>query len=226
VTTNFTHRQTGGQIAEISTGHKNVETRQNMPDDTDKLLNPSKMDGPTVSWTVADLFVKNPKVAMAYHVSSAGYDYMTVVGVAVGGLLSFTPLGKNSTPLSMMATSGLIGGCTGMAAGLMAMQAVSRKGNEASPPWNEDGIQQRVNGLQHNYKVRALDRGVWLGIAATGGLLAVTRTSPLKWGLHSGTLGVLQALSLGSAVGSVISIGCIFATTVGNDMPEYGDDDD
>lgn len=196
-----------------------------MPEDTDTLLNPSKMDGPTVPWTVADLFVKNPKAAMAYHVASAGYDLLTPVGVAVGGLLSFTPLGKNSTPLRMMATSGLMAGCTGIASGLMAMQATANKGNEASPPWNEDGIQQRVNGLQHNYKVRVLDRGVWLGIAVTGGLLAVTTTSPVRWGLHSGTLGVLQALSLGSAVGSVVSMGCIYAATVDNDMPDYGDDD-
>lgn len=196
-----------------------------MPEDSDDLLNPSKMDGPTVPWTVADLFVKNPQVAMAYHVAGAGYDVLTPVGVLVGGLLSFTPLRKNSTPLRMMGTCGLIAGCTGMTVGLLGMVATAKKGDEASPPWNEEGIQQRVNGLRHNYKVRVLDRGVWLGIAAAGGLLVVTR-SPARMGLHPSMLGILQALSLGSAVGSVASMACIYASIVDNDYPKYDDDDD
>lgn len=195
-----------------------------MPEESNELLNPSKMDGPTVPWTVADLFVKNPRVAMAYHVAGAGYDVLTPVGVIAGGLLSFTPLGKNSTPLRMMGTTGLIAGCTGMAVGLLGMSATASKGNEASPPWNEEGIQQRVNGLKHNYKVRVLDKGVWLGIAAAGGLLVVTR-SPARLGLYPGMLGIFQALSLGSAVGSVASMGCIYAATVDNEYPKYDDDD-
>jgi hypothetical protein len=111
-----------------------------------------------------------------------------------------------------------------MAAGLLGMLAIANKGNEASPPWNEEGIQQRVNGLQHNYKVRVLDKGVWLGIAAAGGLLVATR-SPARLGLYPGMFGIFQALSLGSAVGSVASMGCVYAATVNNDDAKYDDDD-
>ena len=177
------------------------------------LLDPRTMDGPVVTTTVADWFQENARVAVTYHVVSAGFASLTPIGAAVGGALWYSGLYKPfPTALPMLGTAGLVAGGAGMALGYFGMRAVASQGADASPiPWTEDGIQQRVNGLSHNFKVRVLDLSLWSGMGlATGAMLFAG--GPASLGLSSGTLGVLQGLSLGAAAGTLGAIGCVIAT--------------
>jgi hypothetical protein len=160
------------------------------------------MDGPSISWTVADLFKVNNKLFMTYHVTASGCDYLAPLGCAVGALaLPNISRFSNLTRLQAAGTGGLMLGGTGMGLGLIAMINIATSKNPRIP-WDDDGIQMRVDGLSHNYRVRALDLGVWLGVAAAGATL-VYAGGPTKLGLSPGNFGKMQALALGSAVGSV-----------------------
>jgi hypothetical protein len=157
------------------------------------------MDGPTIPWTVADLFVSPPKLAMVYHVSSAGYSVFNPTGSLLGGVLALGSMARGGTgPYTpLIANGGLVGGALGITLGLAGLYSKARQGEALEPlPWNDDGIQMRVNGLQHNYKVRTLDLSVWTGVAVATALYAVRPKilSPLS---------LLQVVSLGSTLGSL-----------------------
>jgi hypothetical protein len=79
-------------------------------------------------------------------------------------------------------------------------------------PFDDAGIQNRVDGMCHNYRIRAMDLGVWMGILAAGGVLAYKGCDASTLGLSTGTLGQLQAIGLGSASASVLSMLYISAT--------------
>jgi len=100
------------------------------------------------------------------------------------------------------------------------MQKKARQGESASPPWNDEGIQQRVDGLSHNFKVRVLDLSAWAGVGVAAGAM-VLAGGPKKFKFSPGILGVMQGLSLGSALGSLGAIGCIFST-----RPKFDEDED
>lgn len=169
----------------------------------------SKMEDPKIPWTIADLSsIPSAKMGVVYHVMGTPFDLFNPTGAVIGGLLSFTSFGKRVGAIPMIANGGLLAGGAGMSLGLMALYGVSQKGEQASPPWNDEGIQQRVDGLRHNFHVRILDLSVWSGIGLAGGITAFIG-GPAKLGLANGTLGVLQALSLGSTVGSLAGMGCI-----------------
>lgn len=173
------------------------------------------MDGPVIKNTVADLLKSNPELFMTYHVMCTPFVLFNTVGVLLGGgLYGIIGLRHSALPsaLATMGTAGLVTGCGGMLLGLGALAATSKKGEAASPPWNENGIQQRVDGLSHNFKVRVLDVSVWSGMGLAVGALLLAGGHPAKLKLSGGTLGVLQALSLGSAIGSLGAFGCIYKT--------------
>lgn len=179
------------------------------------------MDGPVVKYTVADLFQSSPRLFMTYHVMGTPFNIFNTAGVLLGGVLALTPLRKRfPSALALMGTSGMIAGCGGMALGLAKMNMIAGKGDANEPiPWNDEGIQQRVDGISHNFKVRVLDISVWTGIGlATGALFFAG--GPAKLGLSGKTLGVLQAMSVGSAIGGLSAFGCIFST-----LPKKDDDD-
>jgi len=157
---------------------------------------------------------------MTYHVMSAGYDAFTPVGATVGGILYGIRWRPFPSVLAMMGTGGLIGGSLGMVLGLTTMQKKARQGESASPPWNDEGIQQRVDGLSHNFKVRVLDLSAWAGVGVAAGAM-VLAGGPKKFKFSPGILGVMQGLSLGSALGSLGAIGCIFST-----RPKFDEDED
>jgi len=167
------------------------------------------MDGPTIKWTVADLFLARPRVALTYHVSTSGWSYMVPVWMTLGGLLNVaTPVRARFFPtltsLQFVGNSGLIGGVFGACAGAGLMYAMSKK-EDIAIPFTDEGIQQRVDGLHYNFKVRTLDLGTWTGIgAASVMLLAVGGQT--KLGLASSVMGVAQGLAYGSAIGSMASI--------------------
>lgn len=167
------------------------------------------MDGPEVKWTVNDLFSESSdETFMAYHVASAGWDFMAPAGCMLGGILysAWRPLPF----LQMIGTGGLIAGCAGMCFGTMGMAQAKSKGELAKPlPWNEDGVKMRVDGLKHNYTVRIFDKCAWIGIAAGGALVALSR-GPTRLGLSRGLLGTAQALTLGSSLGSFAAAGLAF----------------
>jgi hypothetical protein len=162
----------------------------------------SSMDGPTIKWTVADSTKVNNKLFMTYHVMSSGYDFLTPLGCLFGAVgLPSTSKFSNLSRLQAAGTGGLIAGGTGMAMGLLAM-TMTAYAKEPRYPWDEDGIQMRVDGISRNYFVRSMDLGVCLGIAAAGASLAYAG-GPATLGLSAGTFGRLQAVALGSAMGSV-----------------------
>jgi hypothetical protein len=79
-------------------------------------------------------------------------------------------------------------------------------------PFDEAGIQNRVDGMSHNYRIRAMDLGVWMGALAAGGVLAYNGCNATTLGLSTGTLGQLQAIGLGSASASVLTMMYVTAT--------------
>lgn len=171
------------------------------------------MNDPVISKTVADLFKGYPYMFITYHVMSSGYNLFTPIGALFDGAAhAIHGVRKGPTALQTMGSTGLIAGCAGMTLGLAALINAASKGDKASPPWTIEGRQQRVDGLSRNFKVRALDLGVWSGIVfATGTLFffggpQVVRLSP-------GALGVAQGISLGSAIGSLASVGFILLQT-------------
>ena len=155
------------------------------------------MDGPSIRWAVMDTVAQSPSQAMVYHVVNAGYGVGNPVGSLVGGIVALAMLrGRKGSYLTYISNGGLIGGALGMTFGLSGLYAQSLRGEACEPlPWNEDGIQMRVNGLRHNYKVRLLDNSVWfgLGLGASMFLLGNKRFPSLSF---------LQWLSLGSTLGS------------------------
>lgn len=166
---------------------------------------------------------------MTYHVMSAGYGALTPLGVGTGAALYYTgwyrPLPQSSA-LANLATAGLVAGGAGMCLGLYKKSLIARQQQGTAPsknklPWTDEGIQQRVDGLSHNFKVRVLDVSVWSGIGLATGVLLLAG-GPVALGLSSGLPGVLQGWSLGSAAGSLGAIGCIMATTT----PSSKQDDD
>lgn len=185
------------------------------------LLNPKTMDGPVVAHTVADLFRSHPRTFMTYHVMSAGYGALTPLGVGTGAILYYTGLyrplssSSSSSALANIATAGLVAGGAGLCLGLYKKNQIARQQVTAPSknklPWTDDGIQQRVDGLSHNFKVRVLDLSVWTGIGVATGVL-LWAGGPVALGLSPGLPGILQGWSLGSAAGSVGAIGCIMAT--------------
>jgi hypothetical protein len=126
----------------------------------DDLLDPKVMDGPAIKFTMADLFKSNPKVFLAYHVMMTPFGIFNTAGVLLGGALYGVGVRRLPSALAMMGTTGIIAGTAGMALGLSALVSTAQKGEKAEPPWNAGGIEQRRNGLSHNYKVRAMDLGV------------------------------------------------------------------
>jgi hypothetical protein len=147
-----------------------------MKKDHTKVPDPKFMDGPIVHWTVADLFKSDKKTFMKYHVMESGYGALTPVGTILGGIVYGVGIRPFPSALQMMGTTGLVTGVAGMILGLTRMNKVASQGESASPPWTDDGIQNRVDGLSHNFKVRTLDLSVWsgMGLAAGALVLAVT----------------------------------------------------
>jgi hypothetical protein len=176
------------------------------------LLDPKTMDGPVIKFTMADLLKSNPKVLLAYHAMITPFGIFNTAGVLLGGALYGVGVRRLPSALAMMGTTGIIAGTAGMALGLSALASKAQKGEEAEPPWNADGIEQRVNGLSHNYKVRAMDLGVWCGSSlALGALLVNGGAAPPSLKLSAGRLGLLQSLSLGSFVGVSCAMGNIYS---------------
>jgi hypothetical protein len=194
------------------------------------LLDPKTMDGPAVSYTVHDLFRSNPKLFLTYHVASTPFDVFNTIGVILGtGLYGcgvrapaavVAQAGNTSAVAIMSSTTGLTLGCIGMVLGLTKLSMIASQGENATPiPYNDDGIQQRVNGLSHNFMVRIIDLSCWsgMGLAATA-LIVAGGPSNLK--LSTGTLGIFQALSLGSALGGLGAFGCLYSVHRRNKMDD------
>lgn len=192
--------------------------------DTYDLLDPRTMDGPVVKYTVQDVFKSNPTGLITYHAMALGYDYLSIVGAIVGGASYVAKYRPYPNILQSIGTGSLIGGCTGVVLGLAAVAGIASKGENASPPWNADGRQQRVDGLSHNFKVRVADLGGWSGVAVAAGTVAAFG-GPIKVGLSAGPFGVLQALSLGTAAGTLLSVGYLTYQDKKNALTDDDDDD-
>jgi hypothetical protein len=181
------------------------------------LLDPKTMDGPVVRATVQDLLQSYPYLSLTYHCATTGSFLLNTVGVAIGaglygcGIHRLPLLAAAPSWAALSGTTGCALGGVGMAAGLAALAGISRKGENATPiPFTNDGVQQRVDGLRHNYMVRLVDLSCWsgMGLAATA---LVVAGGPAKLQLSVGTLGVMQALSLGSALGGLGAFGCLYS---------------
>jgi hypothetical protein len=178
--------------------HKLEENKQN-------LLATSSMDGPSVPIAPNDLLKFNNKLFLLYHVMGSGYDYLTPLGCVIGSVAipALLPKFKELTRLQAAGTGAVVAGGTGMSLGLIAL-INARSSTEPKLPWDEAGIQNRIDGLSNNYRVRCMDLGVWLGVLVAGGTLAY-KGGPTELGLSAGPLGKWQAIGLGSAVASILT---------------------
>jgi hypothetical protein len=191
---------------------------------------------PVVKHTVADLFLlsHSNRLFLTYHVMSAGSSALNAAGVVLGGGLygasallfpgRLAATTASTSALAFMGTTGLVAGCAGAMLGIGKIIKVAttmqqqRQGEtdvaapaKSTPPWNDIGIQQRVDALQRNFTVRVMDVSVWSGMGLVAGLLLYAG-GPSNLKLSSGTLGVMQALSLGSAVGALGGLSCVYST--------------
>lgn len=162
------------------------------------------MDGPSVSWTINDIFKFDNRIFLLYHCMGSGYDYFTPLGCLIGGLaLPRTSKFSHLTALQAAGTGSAVAGGIGLTLGLMSLVG---KANSKDPaiPFDSAGIQRRVDGISHNYRIRAMDLGVWIGTLTAGGAM-LAAGGPTKLGLSAGSLGRVQGLALGSALGSIVS---------------------
>lgn len=197
-TENVAHQQLRDRMQDLKKDTRRISSGK------DPVRLASSMDGPTVPWTVNDIFKFNNQIFIAYHCMGTGYDYFSALGCALGGIvLPNTSKFSHMSRLQAAGMGGAIGGGTGMALGLFALVG---KINAKDPPlpWDSDGIQTRVDGLSHNYRIRAMDLGVWLGILGAGGSVLYAG-GPLRLGLSNGPVGYVQAIGIGSAVGSIVA---------------------
>lgn len=173
----------------------------------------SGMDGPSVPFAPNDLLTFNNDLFLTYHVMGSGYNYMTPVGCLIGSVaLPLLPKFQNLTRLQAAGTGAIYAGGAGMTLGLLAMLK-HRTAKEPKMPFDQAGMQNRVDGLRHNYRVRCMDVGVALGVVAAGATLAYKGGgNPTTLGLSAGTMGTLQAIGLGSAAASVLTNVYIGAT--------------
>ncbi len=194
------------------------------PPERTGLLDPKTMDGPKVPFTVYDVFRSSPKSFLTYHATSTAFFVFNTMGSVIGAglyglgfrtvparLIAPTLMASSTSSLAVMtSTTGLAFGCIGIVLGIGKLSQIAMKGENATPiPYNDEGVQQRVNGLSHNFMVRLLDLSCWsgIGLAATVLLLA---GGPSKVKLCAGTLGAVQALSVGSAIGGLGAFGCLY----------------
>lgn len=118
-----------------------------------------------------------------------------------------------------MGSASLLAGGIGIMIGLNGMSSTARSGEKASPPWNDGGIQTRVDGLSNNFNVRVIDVSCWGGVGLSA-LALIGARGPSRMKLNPGVLGVMQAVGLGSAWGSLGAIGCILLSTTMDDEDE------
>lgn len=219
----------------ISPTHKDMD--ENHDDNHDDDSGP-KVPWTVADLVLDYLAVDDPRLFLTYHVAGVGWQLGTPVGCVLGagwyGLMqglatiwrpssSTRPSSSSSSSLSFLAktttsrnlwqsmgTTGLAVGCLGMTAGVLALNHVASKGEQATPlPWNTAGIAQRVDRLQHNFFVRVLDLSAWSGMAVAASLMMVGLASPTKLRLAPGASGVLQGLTLGGSAGSFAALACV-----------------
>ena len=154
---------------------------------------------PHVPWTVADLFAFRNDVFVFYHCLGTTWDLTTPIGCGIGAVMYWS--GASKSLGASMGTTGLLVGGLGMLAGGAAYGYTASKGNAATPvPWTKAGVQDRAQRLRRNSIVRTLDASAWSGMLLAAILLASGRMP-----VASGSLGVLQGLTLGSSAGSVVA---------------------
>eukprot|EP00956_Cyclotella_meneghiniana_P044682 scaffold330268_cov73-Cyclotella_meneghiniana.AAC.3 len=157
---------------------------------------------------------------MTYHVMLSGYSALTPMGAAAGGLFHTIGLWRRyPSVFASMGSASLLAGGVGIIIGLNGMSSTARKGKKASPPWDDVGIQTRVDGLSNNFNVRVIDLSCWCGMGLSA-LSLIGAGGPSRMKLNPGVFGVMQAVGLGSALGSLGAIGCILLTTSLNDQDE------
>jgi len=162
-----------------------------------------------IPWTYADILPKigaSPTVIMTYHAPVMGFYVGALAGSVMGTLVGVTPLVKHPIIVSA-GTGGTIGSVAGMILGSALLYNTSRMGeNTASGvPWNEEGIADRSERVQKNNNVRAIDLGAGTGMIIVLGSMVLSGYAPARVGLSKGPLGIFQAATLGSAVGSLVT---------------------
>lgn len=203
------------------------------------LLNPKVMDGPSIRYTMNDIFIASPTMFLSYHCITTGSILFNNMGFLLGSGLYYTGLLRTAIPQRLLSsivgtttassvsssygiassTFGLLFGSLGGVLGAGALIMTATKGESATPiPFTRDGIQQRVDGLSHNYMVRTLDLSSWMGIVTTATMVLLMKRKgsssnlPKILQFSDGALGIMQTISFGSAVGSMCGLGYFFMT--------------
>ena len=153
----------------------------------------SKMDGPYVPYAPADAFSGSSIPYLTYHVAQAGFSFISPIGAVIGAIVP--SIAKTRvTRIQSIALGSLIAGGAGALLGVGGLVRTAYSDSN-KVPWNDEGIQQRVDGLSYNYHVRAVDMGSAIGAGV--GLFARTAFIPPT------ALSVPQAMALGVVLGSI-----------------------
>jgi hypothetical protein len=158
------------------------------------LATSNKMDGPYIPYAPADAFLGFNKPYMVYHSAQSGFSFISPIGAVLGAILPAVTKTR-VTRIQSMALGSLIAGGAGCLLGLGLLAKKASDGENQKLPWNDEGIQQRIDGLSYNYHVRAVDVGSAAGAGA--GLFARLAFIPPT------ALSGVQAMALGVVLGSV-----------------------
>jgi hypothetical protein len=194
-----------------------------------------EMGPPVVDWAPAYIFLNFPGAsptvqhgtAVTYHSLTAGHHVLAPLGAAVGCACGLALLassqgtgssGNNNSGwteglLRAAGSSAFGAGCVGTVLGAYKQSKIvwgaDRRESDPSP-WTDDCIKQRAEALSANFPVRVMDLSVFAGTGLALGVI-LCKGGPSRVGLSPGIWGAVQTIGLGTTVGSLSAMGCIYA---------------
>ena len=152
----------------------------------------------TVNWTVANLFQVDDKLLVVYHAAGTAWDNLVPLGALVG-LLAYQGGLYQPYPTAMQ-SAGHAALYTGL--WVMGLGVIKLSLWDVHQPRFGD-MEMEARRLKLDYNKRVMDQSAWIGCGLAAIVLAIAG-GPTPVGLAPNADGVLQGLSLGTVVGSLM----------------------